>query len=157
MTRLNFPPLTRGLHQEAGKDYIFDILRKKKVRATPEEWVRQHLIHFLIHHRGYPKGLMKVERSLSYGKLIQRADLVIYDRSAAPLVVAECKAAHKVLDESTLAQIARYNYVMAAPFLLATNGLVHYFFALDRAEQCYHPQHEIPTYRELCPLGGVSA
>ncbi len=156
MTQLNFPPLTRGLHQEAGKNYIFDILRKKSVRATPEEWVRQHLIHFLIHHHGYPKGLMKVECSLSYGKLPLRADLVIYDKSVTPLVVAECKAAYKVLGQHTLAQIARYNDVMAAPFLLVTNGLAHYFFALDRAEQCYRLQHEIPTYRKLCALGMAS-
>eukprot|EP01132_Coremiostelium_polycephalum_P001044 gene1044-1325_t len=106
----------------AGATCIFDTIRKKYVRLTPEEWTRQHLIHHLTQDLSYPKGLIRVEKKIRNHYLADRPDLVVYDRNSVPLLIAECKAPHVVLNDHVYHQLARYNQAYKAPLLVISNG-----------------------------------
>lgn len=132
-----------------GKEHIFDPLRRKYVRLTPEEWVRQNVAQFLIHDRGYPRGLMAIERGLDYYGIAWRADIVVCDKAGRPLLAAECKAPDIRIDQETFEQIARYNHVLRADCLLVTNGLLHYCYALDPATEAFRFLRDVPPYSAL--------
>ncbi|MBE2185409.1 MAG: type I restriction enzyme HsdR N-terminal domain-containing protein [Rhodothermales bacterium] len=121
---LAFPAIDLGLRHD-GRE-VFDPVRRRWVRCTPEEWVRQHLIRFLADHRGYPLELMAVEKAFPYHGLMRRADLVAYGSGLKPLVIAECKAPAVALDQRTAEQVARYNTTVGATLWLLTNGLRHF-------------------------------
>jgi len=123
---LNFPEFSFRVRAEGQSKQIFDSVRKRFVTLTPEEWVRRNLIRYLDQVMGYPLSLMAVEKKVEGLAKTQRADLVIYDRSGKPWMIAECKAAHVELGEDTLFQAARYNLALEVPFFLLTNGLEHY-------------------------------
>lgn len=120
---LAFPPVDVRLRND-GRE-VFDPVRRRWVRCTPEEWVRQHLIRFLADHRGYPLELMAVEKAFPYHGLMRRADLVAYGGGMTPLVIAECKAPDVALTQRTAEQVARYNTTVGARLWLVTNGLRH--------------------------------
>ena len=105
-----------------GKYYIFDIIRKKYVRLTPEEWTRQHLIHYLIQELSYPKALISVERQIQGHYLINRPDIVTYDKQGNPFLIAECKASHVAITDKAYSQLARYNRQVRAKLLVISNG-----------------------------------
>jgi hypothetical protein len=130
MIHLQLPAFDCKIKQSGGKLYIFDVLRKKYVFLTPEEWVRQHLIHLLLSQH-YPASLIDLETPLLYNGLSRRADLVVFDRSGHPYLLAECKGANIELTEDTLQQAAQYNYVLRAPYLLLTNGLDTWYYQVD--------------------------
>jgi hypothetical protein len=132
-----------------GKDHILDPLRRKFVRLTPEEWVRQNFAQFLIEDRGYPRGLMAIERAFDYGGLVWRADVVACDRAGKPLLVAECKAPQVRLDEKAFEQIERYNRVLQAQCLIVTNGLLHYCYGRDTESDTYAFLRDVPPYASL--------
>ncbi len=128
-----FPAYTFRTQERNGKPFILDEVRRKWVRLTPEEWVRQHLLRALA-GLGYPPGLTAVEKGFDFHGRTWRADVAVFDRHQTPLLLAECKAPHVPITESTFDQIARYNAVIHSPNLLVTNGHVLYFGIVDAGD-----------------------
>jgi hypothetical protein len=131
MVALNLPPFDCKIKQVEGKPYIFDSLRRKYVRLSPEEWVRQHIVNLLLTHYAYPKALIRAEGGLILNQTQKRTDVVVFDRQGQPFLVVECKAPHIPLTQSVFDQIARYNHVHKAPYLVISNGLTHYCCGID--------------------------
>ena len=142
---LNLPQYQPQLHHKDGKDWIFDPLRKKQLVLTPEEWVRQHWINFLIHHHDYPKGLFSLEKGMIYNKLRKRTDLVVFDQDCQPFLLIECKAPNVSIDEKTLSQIMTYNTQLNSPNLVLSNGLKHIFLAYSEPERKFVQRNSLPT------------
>jgi len=128
MYKLNLPDFNLTLRKEGGKVWIFDIIRKKYVVLTPEEWVRQHFIHYLINELSYPKSLFRIEGSLTFNKLQKRSDIVIHDRAGKPWLLIECKAPNIRLTQKAFNQVAVYNMTIGARFVAVTNGMIQYCF-----------------------------
>lgn len=128
---LNLPQFDYQLKKIQGRPHIFDILRKKYLLITPEEWVRQHFIHYLINKHQYPKSLMSSEDGLLYNKRLKRTDILIYDRMGNPFMVIECKATTIKIDNTVFQQVATYNSTIKAPYICVTNGLQHFVCAID--------------------------
>ena len=126
MVSLNLPEINYNIRKNKGNVEIFDIIRRKFVVLTPEEWVRQHFIHFLINEREYTRGLMRVESSLEYNKRIKRSDILIYDRHGQPYLLVECKTYQRPITQAAMTQAAVYNKTLKARYLVITNGLKHY-------------------------------
>ena len=128
---------------------IFDIVRKKYVRLSPEEWVRQHLMHFLIHDKGFPASLMAIEKSVIVNSLQRRFDILVYSIEHKPLLLVECKAPEVKISQSTFDQAARYNLSLEADYFVLSNGLNTYCCKLDNHEGRYDFLEEIPSYKNL--------
>ena len=128
---------------------ILDPLRQQYVALTPEEWVRQNLVQFLIQDRGYPRGLMAAEKFLEVHGQPRRADLVVYDRQGNPLLLAECKEPSVNISQETFNQIAHYNRALRARYLLISNGVQHYCYAIDRDREEYIFLDHLPHYGDL--------
>ena len=126
MIQLNLPAITPKLKKDQGKVWIFDIIRKKFVVLTPEEWVRQHFVHHLIPNHQYPKSLFRIEGSLAYNQMQKRSDILIRNREGKPWMLVECKSASVKLTQKAFNQIAVYNMTVGATYLAVTNGMVHY-------------------------------
>lgn len=123
---LDFPPLEEdAVFVRQGLWYVRDPFRRKSVRLTPEEWVRQHLARYLV-AAGYPQGLIAVEKAIRVGSRTQRFDIVVFDRHNRPFMLVECKRPEQKLTPDTLNQAARYNTVLGAPYLMISNGRKHY-------------------------------
>ena len=118
----SYPFKIKALH---GKDQIFDPFRKTWVLLTPEEWVRQHWINFLIEHQGYPKGLISLEKGLKYNQLQKRTDLVVFDRVGHPYLLIECKAPDIELNQKVLQQALAYRATLLTPYIILSNGVRH--------------------------------
>ncbi|MDD7304445.1 MAG: type I restriction enzyme HsdR N-terminal domain-containing protein [Prevotellaceae bacterium] len=147
---LNLPPASLRISQgQDGRLRVFDILRRRHVTLTPEEWVRQHFIHYLITHKGYPAALLANEVSLSLNGLQRRTDSVLYDRQAQPRMLIEYKAPSVALSQKVFDQISRYNITMRVPYLIVSNGLQHYCCSINYEEGNYRFLREIPSYGEL--------
>ncbi|MFD1000793.1 type I restriction enzyme HsdR N-terminal domain-containing protein [Ohtaekwangia kribbensis] len=131
MIQLNLPAFEHQIKQADGKHWIFDVLRKKYLVLTPEEWVRQHFVHYLVNEMQYPRTLIKVEGGLSYNKLSKRSDIVVFDRNGKPWMIIECKAPDIAITESTVRQASMYNATLKANFLVVTNGMRHFLFQTD--------------------------
>src|SRR5690554_3771759 len=134
---LNLPPYPFRLQVEEDKVYIFDELRKRFLLVTPEEWVRQHWVQFLMNKKGYPKALIQSEGGLTLNSLKKRTDLVVFDRAGERLLIAEFKAPSIKISQTVFDQIARYNMVHQVPFLLVSNGLEHYYCKVNFEESNY--------------------
>jgi predicted type IV restriction endonuclease len=128
VNQLNLPTYKPSLKKDQGKVYIFDIIRKKYVVLTPEEWVRQHFINYLIQELKYPKSLFRIEGSLSYNKLQKRSDILIYNRDGKPWMLIECKSPTIKLTQKAFNQVAVYNMTIGAQYIAVTNGMVHYCY-----------------------------
>ncbi|MEY1639868.1 type I restriction enzyme HsdR N-terminal domain-containing protein [Tenuifilum osseticum] len=131
---LNFPAYQFRVKQENGNRYIFDVIRKKFIALTPEEWVRQHLLSYLITDLNLPVGLIGVEVSFSFNGVNHRADVVVYNRKGEPILLAECKAPNVEITNEVVDQICRYNYALNAEYLLVTNGLKHLILWLSEGK-----------------------
>ena len=131
MVTLNLPAFDYVLKKEDGKVFILDIIRKKYLVLTPEEWVRQHFIHYLITGLHYPKALIKVEGGLSFNQLQKRSDIVVFDRNGEPWMIVECKSPDQKLSQQTLRQASVYNHSLQAKYLTVTNGMIHICCAVD--------------------------
>ena len=149
MLPLNLPPTTLKLSEHDGQTYVFDTLRRRSIKLTPEEWVRQHFVHFLMEHKGYPAGQLANEVSLSLNGTTKRCDTVLFDQHAQPLMIVEYKAPHIALSQRVFDQISRYNIVMRVPYLIVSNGIKHYACRIDYERQAYEFLREIPAYEEL--------
>ncbi len=144
MQRLNLPAAAFDIRQVEGKREILDPLRCKYVRLTPEEWVRQHVVQYLISDLGYPRGLIAIEKGIDlHGKRF-RADVIVHDRAGRAVLMAECKEPEVPISQETFDQVAAYNRVVQARCLLVTNGLVHYCYVADRGFL-----NQVPRYDEL--------
>jgi hypothetical protein len=119
-----FPPFQHQIRQVEGKSQIYDVIRKKYVQLTPEEWVRQHLIHWLITEKKLPKTSISVEKQITVQQQSRRYDVVVYDDKGDVLLLCECKSPDIQLTESTIQQLAHYQSMIQAKYLLITNGLV---------------------------------
>ncbi len=144
---LDFPGYPFTFQKKDDKVYILDIIRKKYVRLTPEEWVRQHTLHYLVDTKGYPPGLISVEYSLKINRLEKRADILCFRPAGKPWLLVECKAPHVAINEKTFAQIIRYNMQLNVDYLMLTNGIKHIYCALDYENHSYRFLHELPDYR----------
>ncbi|MEM9679722.1 MAG: type I restriction enzyme HsdR N-terminal domain-containing protein [Bacteroidota bacterium] len=147
MQDLNFPTFDYRLKNTENKVSIFDVVRKKFVRLQPEEWVRQHCIHYLINNKYYPISHINVEKELKINTLKKRYDIVIFKPDGSILLVVECKAPQVAIDQSTFDQIARYNMTLNADYLMVTNGINHYYCRMDLEAQHYHFLKELPEYK----------
>lgn len=146
MRQLNLPPFDYNLRKADGKTEIYDVVRKKFVYATSEEWVRQHFLHYLINHLNYPKSLIRLESGLTYNRLSKRADIKVYDRNGNPFLLVECKSPDVKLTQSVFNQAACYNYTFKAAYLVATNGLMHYCCQIDHERNDFSFLNKIPSF-----------
>lgn len=128
---------------------IYDTLRRKYVRLTPEEWVRQHFVHMLVERKGYPGALMANEVALKVGEKQLRADTVLYDSRLRPRMIIEYKAPHVAITQAVFDQIATYNLLLRVDYLVVSNGLSHYCCRMDYENRQYRYLQDIPLYAEL--------
>ena len=133
-----------------GRPQIFDILRRRYVALTPEEWVRQHFVHFLINQKGYPKGLLCNEKELRVGEKKLRCDTILYNKQLQPQVIIEYKAPEIAITQRVFNQIAVYNMLLHVDYLIVSNGMQHYCCRMDYEHQQYLFLKDIPTYEEIC-------
>ena len=146
MYKLNLPEFDLKLKKAEGKVWIFDGIRKKYIVLTPEEWVRQHFINYLVTEKKYPRSLIRVEGGLVFNELRKRSDIVVYDRNGLPWMIVECKAPSLQVSEATLAQASVYNSTLRAEYLCVTNGLVHLCSRIDWQERQTVPLAETPAF-----------
>lgn len=146
MIPLNLPSFEIKLSGTQEHPQIYDILRRKYVALTPEEWVRQHFIHYLIDHKGYPSSLMGNEIRLQIGSKRLRADSVLYDNRLHPKMIIEYKAPSVQITQHVFDQICVYNMQLHVDYLIVTNGLVHYCCKIDYTDSSYIFLREIPAY-----------
>ena len=146
MINLNLPSYSFKIKNKENKLYIFDIIRKKNIMLTPEEWVRQNFIHFLIKEKKYPKSLIAIEKQLIINNLTKRTDILIFDKNGLPNIIVECKAPSVKISQDTFDQIARYNLKLNANYLIVTNGLQHFYCKIDHQLEKYHFLQDIPDY-----------
>ena len=146
MQKLNLPTYKLRIKSNENKLAIFDIIRKKYVILTPEEWVRQHIVHYLIEDRNYPVSLIAVEKKLSVNKLIKRTDILVFNSKGLPHIIVECKAPTVKITQEAFDQIARYNLTLNANYLFVTNGLKHFYCAMDVKNEQYVFLDKIPNY-----------
>ena len=148
MQQLNFPEYPFRFKNSENKTAIFDVLRKKFVLLTPEEWVRQHTVCFLMHEKNFPEQLLNAEKKLLINGLTKRYDVVGHNSDGTIRLVVECKAPKINITQEVFDQIARYNLTLKAEYLMVTNGLQHYFCQLDYEAKKYRFLKELPNYRE---------
>lgn len=122
---LTLPACDLTMREAEGRTEVFDLVRKRYVALTPEEWVRQHVIHALHRQTGYPLELMQVEGAITLNGMTRRCDIVVYSRSVKPVMIVECKKPEVSLSQKVIDQICRYNLVLKVPYLYVTNGMQH--------------------------------
>ena len=149
---LNLPSFDIRLQRDDEGVKIFDRLRKKFIILTPEEWVRQHFVNYLINHKGFPESLMANEIGITLNGTRRRCDTVVFDKHGSPMVIVEYKASSKVISQSTFDQIVRYNMVLHARYLIVSNGMNHYCCRIDYDNMSYDFLKEVPDYADLEPI-----
>ena len=147
MQKLNFQLYNFRFKNSENKVSIFDEIRKKFIILTPEEWVRQHVVQFLLEEKKYPKSLINVEKVLKVNGLRKRYDVVVFNSDGSIFILIECKAPEVKIAQTTFDQIARYNMTMKSEFLMVTNGLNHYFCQMDFENEKYQFLPELPMYK----------
>ncbi len=146
MQKLNFPAYTFRFKNSENKIAVFDGVRKKFVQLTPEEWVRLHAVQFLLTEKKYPQSYLNVEKIMMIGSLTKRYDIVVYNPNGSIFLLVECKAPEVAITQKTFDQIARYNMVLNAEYMMVTNGLNHYFCQMDYEQEKYHFLKDLPEY-----------
>ena len=146
MRPLNFKKYSFRFKSSENSIYIFDIIRKKFVVLQPEEWVRQHTLHFLIEEKKYPKSIINVEKQIVVNKLKKRFDIVVFNPDGSIQVLVECKAPDIKITQAAFDQIAKYNIKLNAKYLMVTNGLEHYYCQIDLEKEKYTFLREIPDF-----------
>lgn len=149
MIQLTLPPYQIRVKETHGRKQIFDILRRKYVALTPEEWVRQHFIHYLVEHKNYPSSLLANEVSLQIGEKRMRADSVLYDNQLYPRMIIEYKAPNITLTQKVFDQITVYNLLLHVDYLIVSNGMTTYICKMDYEKQTYKFLEAIPNYENI--------
>jgi hypothetical protein len=147
--QLNFPDITLRTSLSGKVVRVYDEVRRKWLVLTPEEWVRQHMIHYLRDYLGYPASLMGVEKSLNYMGMKKRSDLVVYGKNTEPLLLVECKAPEIKIEGKAFDQAARYNFHYQVPYLMISNGLSHYCCVMDFNTSSWKFLDTLPAYQDL--------
>ena len=146
---INLPPYEIKLRERDGKRQIFDFLRRRYVALTPEEWVRQHFVHYLMAYKGYPKGLLANEVELDVGEKKLRCDTLLYNKALQPQMIVEYKSPEIELTQRVFNQITAYNFLLHVDYLVVSNGRQHYCCRMDYEHQTYTFLQDIPAYGEL--------
>ena len=146
MQKLNLPTYNFKLKSSENKTLIFDKFRKKYLVLTPEEWVRQHFIHFLVDEKKYPTSLIAIEKQLTINNRKKRTDILVFNNEGNHDIIVECKAPSIKITQDTFDQIARYNLKLKANYLIVTNGLEHFYCKMDFVNENYVFLKEIPDY-----------
>jgi hypothetical protein len=146
MQKLNFPAYSFRFKNSENKVSIFDEIRKKFVILTPEEWVRQNVVRFLIEEKKYSKSYINVEKVIKVNGITKRYDIVVFEPNGKLFLLIECKAPEVTISQTTFDQIARYNLVLNAQYLMVTNGLNHYFCQMDFENEKYLFLKDFPAY-----------
>jgi len=149
LKELSLPSYSYRISGKEGEERIFDPIRRKFVKLTPEEWVRQHFINYLVTYGGYPAGLIGVEVPFKLNSLTKRIDLLIHNRSGNPVMIVECKEPDVKLDEKVFDQIMVYNLRFKVPYLIVTNGIQNFAYRMDFINNSRQPMEIIPQYSEL--------
>jgi len=149
MQELNLPSYQFRLKKENEQIQIFDEIRKKYVALTPEEWVRQHFIMFLVHEKKVPASLMILEKQIVMNTMSRRPDILIHNKQGVVVMIVECKAPEVEISQDAFDQIARYNSVIDAPYLVVTNGMRHYCCLMNVRDNTYRFLEDIPSYDEM--------
>ena len=149
MYELNLPKYEIRLGGTKEKPTIFDFLRRRFVKLTPEEWVRQHFVHWLTEQKGYPKGLLGNEIELRVGEKRLRCDSILYNTNAQPRMILEYKAPTVPLSQKVFDQIVTYNLLLNVDYLIISNGLQHYCCRMDYEHKSYEFLPDIPDYKNL--------
>lgn len=149
MIQLTLPPYQIRVKETHGRKQIFDILRRKYVALTSEEWVRQHFIHYLVEHKNYPSSLLANEVSLQIGEKRMRADSVLYDNQLHPRMIIEYKAPNITLTQKVFDQITIYNLLLHVDYLIVSNGMTTYICKMDYEKQTYKFLEAIPNYENI--------
>jgi len=144
MYPISLPKADIKIKEENNQTYIFDVIRKKYLVITPEEWVRQHVVHLLINSYGYPKGLFQTEKGHTYNSLQKRTDILVYNKKGGVDLLVECKAHNVKIDQKTVTQAMQYNMSLDATHILITNGIDAFCFAKEGDKWIQTGQ--IPTY-----------
>lgn len=149
MLPLNLPKASFKIINKNGKESIFDVLRRKYVALTPEEWVRQHFINYLLNYKGYPKGLLANEIQINLNGTKKRCDSVLFNRDLTARMIIEYKAATVPITQAVFDQITRYNMVLKVRYLIVSNGMNHYCCKIDYLTGKYQFLKNVPNYDEL--------
>jgi len=144
MKALNFPEFDFSLKRQNGKTYIFDIVRKKYVLRTSEEWVRQHTLHYLVEVKKYSKALIGVEKKLVINGAQRRFDIVVFNKQMQPEILVECKAPAVPINQKTFDQANQYNWMLKAPYIFLTNGMNHYICRINFENNTYEFLESLP-------------
>jgi hypothetical protein len=146
---LQLPPFPFKITEQDGKLTLFDEIRKKHILITPEEWVRQHFVQYLINHKGYPKTLIKLEGGLTLHGKPRRTDIVVFNPNGEKILLIECKAPSVTIDQKVFDQVARYNMVHKVALVAVSNGLQHYYCRINFEKQNYKFIEDLPRYCEV--------
>jgi predicted type IV restriction endonuclease len=146
---LNLPDFSFNIRGEENKKEIFDPVRKKYVKLTPEEWVRQHFVKYLIQNGKYPAGLIGIEVMFKYSKLSRRVDILVHKRTGEPVMIIECKSPDVTINDIVFDQIVCYNMSFKVPYLIVTNGIDHFACKIDVVNSTYEFLNVIPLYEDL--------
>lgn len=149
MLSLNLPAFDAKIAARNGKNVIFDIIRRRYVALTPEEWVRQHFVHFLLAHKWYPQALKANEVQVQLNGTKKRCDTVLYRRDLTARMIVEYKAPEIEITQKVFDQITRYNMVLKVDYLIVSNGLQHYCCRIDYEHNSYTFLQDIPEYQNL--------
>ena len=142
MIKIEYPPYQPKIKKEDNKEFIFDEVRKRWVILTPEEWVRQNFLQYIIHVKKYPASLIAVEKEITLGDIKKRFDIVVYDKNSRPRMIIECKEMNVALNQQVLDQVLCYNIAMQVPYLVITNG--SYCMAFQCGDNVLLELSEIP-------------
>jgi len=149
MKALNLPTYSLKIKSENGLEYVYDQFRKKYVRLTPEEWVRQNFAVYLVNEKSYPASRMMIEKSLKVNKMSKRCDILVCDDEGRSVLMVECKSPEIKIGQSTFEQVSVYNIAFKVKYLIITNGLQHYCCTVDFTNQTVNFLKEIPQYSEI--------
>lgn len=149
MEALNLPTYSFSVKSEAGRNYIFDAIRKKYIVLTPEEWVRQNFIQYLLNEKGFPASLITVEQQFTFNRMQKRTDILVYNNLGKPVVLVECKAPSVPVTKSVFDQIGLYNLTHHVPWLIVTNGIKHYCCQYIEDEVNYRFTDFIPDWSAI--------
>jgi hypothetical protein len=149
MKPLNLPTYSFKIKSENDLEYVYDHFRRKYVRLTPEEWVRQNFAHYLVAQKSYPASRMMLEKSLKMNKMSKRCDILISNDMGKPVLMIECKSPDIKIGQSTFEQVSVYNITFHVPYLIITNGMQHFCCEVDFQKRSVNFLKEIPDYNEI--------
>lgn len=147
MEKLNFPMFNLPTKSKENKNFIFDSIRKKWLILTPEEWVRQHCVQYLINNKGYPIGLIQVEKRLKVNQREKRYDIVCFNQEGKINLLVECKRPDVKITQRTFDQISQYNYALKSDLIMITNGLEHYYCKMNFEDKKYVFLDKLPPFK----------